>query len=48
MGEKWGNCNNIINKIYFKKEEINIQLGYNEETRIQKKLGEASEPLGQL
>ena len=30
------------------KEEINIQPEQNEETRIQKKWGEAEEPLGQL
>ena len=30
------------------KEEIDIQPEQNEETRIQKKLGEAQEPLGQL
>ena len=30
------------------KDEINIQPGQNEETRIQKELGEAQEPPGQL
>ena len=30
------------------KEEINAQAEHNEETRIQKKWGEAEDPLGQL
>ena len=43
-GKKTGTQINAVDQ----KEEINIQPEENEETGIQKKCGEAEEPLGQL